>query len=290
MLPVVAGQDLETERDQKTSFDFAYDLYPGLHSVDLDAKALEFCTTFAVPKGVVGVGGAYTYTAMTSSANAWTPELMAYGDFHRINLLMTYTHALSDSWSFDIGFSPQLSSTFATSLRRNALVLGSQIGVKRLLGATSKPSYLSIGLAYGTALGSPKLYPTLSYFNTINAKLRYKLGFPETAVYYTLNTQSRFDFTIAPQSLYTVHHGSLYTTSTTASVSDTYLEYTALQWSLRYHFDFDNHWSSFFKVGYSTSTAMTINTINTDTTVYDFEADNGFMVGFGLNFNINNNK
>jgi len=290
MVNVVAGQDLETERKQKTSFDFAYDLYPGLNSVDLDAKTLEFRTKFTVPKGEVGVGAAYTYTLMNSSDYSWSPEIMAYGDFHRINLLMNYKHAINDQWSFGIEFSPLITSTFATSLHSNTVVLASQIAVKRILGDVSKPSYFSVGLAYGTALGSPKLYPTLSYFNTINDKLSYKLGFPETAVYYTLNTQSRFDFTIAPQSLYTVHNAFLYENSIESSVADTYLEYTALQLSLRYHFDFDNNWSSFFKVGYSTSSSMTINAINTDTTVYDFEANNGFMVGFGLNFNINNNK
>jgi len=290
MVNTLAGQGLETESKSKYSFNFFYDLYPGLNSVDIDAKGLAFNTTFVLPKGELGLGADYTYTMLSSNEYSWSPELMAYENFHQIHLLMNYDHTINDKWAFGIEFSPLITSTFASSLHSDAIVLASQVEVRRLLGEKTKPSYVSLGLAYGTELGTPRIYPTLSYFNTVNEKLSYKLGFPETALYYSLNTQNKFDFTITPQSLYTVHNESLYTNSSEALGSNSYLEYTSLQLSLRYLFDFKNNWTSFFKVGYSTSTTMKIKDINTDNTVYDFEADDGFMVGFGLNFNINNKQ
>jgi len=290
MVNTVAGQDVEIENQRMTSFNFFYNLYPELNTVDLDAKTLAFNTSFSLPKAELGLGAAYTYTVLNSSEYSWSPELIAYGDFHQINLSLNYNHFINENWSFGIEFSPLIASTLATSLQSNNIVLATQVGLKRWLRDKSKPSYVSVGLAYGTELGSPKVYPTLSYFNTVNNKLSYKLGFPETAIYYSLNAQSKIDFTVAPQSIYTVHNKSIYSNSFETSVSDSYLEYTALQLGLRYHFEFNNNWSSFFKAGYATSTAMKIKDINTDNTIYDFEADNGFLVGFGLNFNINNNN
>lgn len=290
MVNAVAAQDLETEKETKTSLNLFYDLYPTLNSVDLDTKGLVFNTTFIVPKGELGIGAAYTYTMLNSDTYTWSPELMAYGDFHQIQLLMNYNYNINEQWSLGMEFSPLIASTLATSLRSNAIVLESKFEVKRLLGQQTKPSYVTVGLVYGTQLGAPRIYPTLSYFNTVNEKLSYKLGFPETALYYRLNNQSKFDFTLAPQSIYTLHNQPLYDNNLATEVTDSYLEFTALQSSLRYHFNFNNNWSSFFKVGYTTSTAMKIKALDTDNTMYNFKADNGFMVGFGLNFNINNKQ
>ncbi|MEF3079575.1 DUF6268 family outer membrane beta-barrel protein [Winogradskyella poriferorum] len=290
MVNAVAGQDLGTEKETKTSLNLFYDLYPTLNSVDLDTKGFVFNTIFTVPKGELGIGAAYTYNMLNSDTYTWSPELMAFGDFHQIQLLMNYNYTINNKWSLGVEFSPLITSTLETSLQSNAIVLESQVELKRILDQKAKPSYLSVGLAYGTELGAPKIYPTLSYFNTVNEKLSYKLGFPETAIYYRLNNQSKFDFTVAPQSVYTLHNQPLYDNNLAADVTDSYLEFTALQSSLRYHFDFNNNWSSFFKIGYTTSSTMKIKALDTDNTIYDFKADNGFMVGFGLNFNINNNK
>lgn len=290
LIQTVAGQDVKVEDKNKTSFNLFYDLYPRLNTVDLDTKGLEFTTSFVLPNGELGVGAAYSYTMLHSNINSWLPEFIAYDDFHEITLSLNYNYNLNNNWIVGLGVSPMLTSTFATSLHSNSVVLASQFNIKRKLGQDSKSSYISLGIAYGTEFGAPKIYPTFSYFNSLNDKLSYKIGFPETAFYYSLNTQSKFNFTVAPQSLYTVHNKSIYNNNYIAeNESDSYLEFTGLQFNLEYYFTFNSNWSSFFKVGYVSSTAMEIKDIDTDDTIYDFEPDNGFLVGFGLNFNINNN-
>jgi long-subunit fatty acid transport protein len=286
VITTVSAQELDTLNKGVSGLNIFYDLLPDLNTVTIDTRGLAFKITDSLQKGFLGLGASYAYTTLNNDDDLWMPESMGYENFHQINVNLSYAYPISNKWSVALEFSPLLASTFEESLHSNAVVLGGAFGLKRHLGSVEKPSYIALGLARGTLLGSPSWYPTLSYFNTVNDRLRYSIGFPESMVYYRLNRQHSFDFTIAPQSLYVAHGLSNYDDNMVAVADDAYLEFTALQIELGYDFKFDDVWSAHFNVGYASSTEMEINTDNT--TAYDFEPDDGFVIGFGIRFNINN--
>ncbi len=279
------GQKMFTTTEGGDLVTLEYSNYLDLNNVQFDNKSIAIDFSSLLKESNLGLGMTYTNNSIDFVSYDRTHNYSMFETIHNVEIFARYKKAIVNNWTMDLVLVPYLSSTLNDKISNDDFILSYSANFTKTWYKDGLKSALKLGVGYGALFGKPDFYPLISYASNVNEKLRYEIGIPITGVFYELNEQNGFDFTVEPESIY-AYNGSDYRIENGQIIHNSELEFKAIKFELGYNFKFDNNWSTNFNVGYLVDSELTIS--ENDNNIYDFDSGESLSLNIGISFNINN--
>ncbi|WP_282079322.1 DUF6268 family outer membrane beta-barrel protein [Aquimarina algiphila] len=264
---------------------FEYTVIPGLGEVGIEKYTANLNFGKKFNKSVLGFGASYdSYNFMFNNA-AIDFDTQSYETIHTIKTRLFYRYSINNSWFATVLFSPSLSSNLEGSLSSEDLIMSSAATVSKSWDNETKSSVLTFGISFGTAFGKPQFIPVISYQKMINTQWSYNLGIPRTKLNYSFDLRHKVSISASFKGLF----GNISSTMNfkdLGNLTDTKLQYNALDTSVEYNYRIQPNWTTVIRIGYSPWNQLKI-LDKENKEIYDFEIDNTVFISMGLKFNLN---
>ncbi|MBU2929411.1 DUF6268 family outer membrane beta-barrel protein [Winogradskyella psychrotolerans] len=278
------GQKMFTTTDSGDLLALDYGNYLNLNDIQLEHKSVAMDFTSLLNSSTFGFGVDYTNHSLDFEDYDRFHDYSAFNELHSVELYARYKTNLVNNWDLNLTVAPYVSSTFNEAISTDDFVLNYAVNFLKTWDNDGLKSTLKLGAGYGSLFGAPNFYPLVSYSQNVSEKLRYEIGLPVTGVFYKLNAQSSLDFKAEPESIY-ANNVSGFRTETDGVVYNSKLEFKAVKLGLGYKFHFDDNWSTYFNMGYTMASELSL--IDNDNTIYDFDSNESVALNIGISFNIN---
>lgn len=201
--------------------------------------------------------------------------------FNAISYSLKYLNILNSKWSYSLQFSPTISSNFKYKLTFEDLIFNGEI----LFTRKFKESNLQVGLLNNSNLGFKNLVPVIAFNSSINDKINYTLGFPESKIEYELNATNSANLYIKPKGFYTNLSDDIVLSS---SESAEKALFKSVITGLNYTHKIDDFWKISLDAGYQLKSDYKL--LNSNRSVYEFSTKNKLFVSLNLKFDLLNSK
>ena len=263
----------------------SYELVPDLGGNQLEKYEVGMRFGRPIGRSVVGFSANFVRYKWLFNETPIEVDLRPYTDFYRVQAGVFYGYRFNDSWSGMIRFSPGIMSNLRTSLSGEDWVFNTMASATRQWGDTASVKRLVFGIGFGTLVGTPRLFPVISYGEEINDAWSYILGFPQTQIVYQPNPQNQISLGASPDGLYG-NNGEATAVDVGNVQENTKLRYAGINTGLRYRRRLDPNWTAIINSGYTIPLNLEITDAD-NTTLYDLNAHGSFYITMGLSFNLN---
>ncbi|MFI2742178.1 DUF6268 family outer membrane beta-barrel protein [Zhouia sp. PK063] len=214
------------------------------------------------------------------------PELLYTSEIeqvYKIKLALGYTYTFNHSWSANALLSPEIASVDFTEINSNNVNFNATAYfTKKWFSTNNNYTKLSLGASYTSTFGKMKFIPVLDFYQKMNSKFSYAIGFPQTFANYQINTKNSFKAAISYASFY---GGISYPINYFTNANTTLLlEYANTTAALQYSYNFIPDWNIFFSAGYTIYNHLEL-TNTSHEQVYNFNYNSKLNLAIGINYN-----
>jgi|GEM_PF-6217178 len=207
-----------------------------------------------------------------------------FEEIHTIMAGVFYCWDFPTAWKVRGAFSPVISSSLSTGLQQEDIQYAGNFSVTKYWKGELDKVGVELGLGYGALNGKPDFYPIASVVGDIG-KWSYKIGFPETAVQHQISIRHTVMAKASLRGSYANVSGETYVEGW-GFLSDTKLEYRAVDMGLQHTYRLQPNLTSVARVGYLSENKLHLLNEN-DVLLNDFNTNGSFYITMGLTYNLN---
>lgn len=268
---------------------FNYELVPDMGENQLVNYNLNFKFGKRLKKGRLGIRANYTYSNFEFENTNRIFDATTFEKMHRVNLGLFYMRPLSKTWTLNVGLAPTLASNLDQSISSEDIVVTGFLSTTKRWGSEDKFTKLTFGVGYNNALGEPRILPMVSFFQKLNAKWSYAVGFPMTGLFHKINDRNYISLLAMPSGYFGNNQNEIYFAGENQTIANTKLRMISLKTGFEYKYRIQPNFSVVFSAGYTPFNEMKI--VDGDSNeLYEFNITNTYYISTGLRFNINNKK
>ncbi|WP_196893384.1 DUF6268 family outer membrane beta-barrel protein [Aureivirga marina] len=270
---------LHSKAQDREFFRFSYKLNP-MGDVEMNETSVRFTIPTKISEDKFlfhTIGGSYYDFSYHDTFYFQTENLENIYSFH---YTLAYNQKVSENWRMHMYARIALNSNLEGSLSTSDFFpTGGMVFNKRKGGKTNF-SNLSLGVAYTTRLGKPRVIPVIKYYKQINAFMAYNIGLAETFFKYSFDQRKSLKFGIQLNGFNANISNSLYVDGKQASN----IVFSTGNLGLEYNYKLSESWSIFGRGGYSLWNTYALEDDDYNK-VYEFDTTTNWFFSTGIKFN-----
>lgn len=248
-----------------------------LNSVGFYNSSIEIIIPTKFQKGILINSVLYSNYRMDYPSNEIL-NTSSLETFKSIGYSLKYLNSINDKWSYEIIFSPTVSSNFESNLTFDDFVLNGGIVLTR----KNNEKKFQIGFLNNSSFGFNTPIPLVTYGSKWGDNIYYTIGFPITKIEYQINSKNKANLYIKPKGFYANLSDAIILNSSEVAEKATYKSIIS---GLNFTHTIDDSWKIALDSGYQlTSDYDLLN--NNKNSVYKFNTKSNFYIGLKLKFNL----
>lgn len=264
---------------------FSYAAVPSLGKHQLETFSFSFNSTPNLGFANMAVGIDYQNTDYLYFDVSGITRLESFEKLHLLSTHIGISKPLKNEWKLQAYATPVISSNLSNGLTQEDIILGYGFQIVKRWKRNDSFTELGIGFEYGTTvLGSPSLFPVVTYQKKLSEHLSFLLGYPQSGVTYTASSRHTIRLSGSLQGFY-YNNSDAVVFNNSAPITNTKLVFSGLDFGLAHLYRIQPRITTTVKIGYLTSNNLEIETAD-GTSLYDFSPNDSIYFSMGIMYNL----